>query len=163
MPVLNRIADFAPEMTAWRRHLHQHPELSFACHKTAAFVAERLRAFGVDEIHEGIATTGIVAIIEGQGGAPGEGPTIGLRADMDALPIAETTGAEHASTVPGVMHACGHDGHTTMLLGAAKYLAETRRFRGRVALIFQPAEEDGGGGNVMVQEGILDRFGIGDV
>ncbi|MFN6952421.1 MAG: M20 aminoacylase family protein [Albidovulum sp.] len=159
MPVLNRIADFAPEMTAWRRHLHRHPELAFACHQTAAFVAERLRDFGVDEIHEGIAETGIVAIIRGQG----EGPTIGLRADMDALPITETTGAEHASTVPGVMHACGHDGHTAMLLGAAKYLAETRRFRGRVALIFQPAEEDGGGGNVMVREGILDRFGIGEV
>ncbi|WP_347310195.1 M20 aminoacylase family protein [Defluviimonas sp. SAOS-178_SWC] len=159
MPVLNCIADFAPEMTEWRRHLHQHPELSFACHKTAAFVAGKLREFGVDEIHEGIAETGIVAIIEGQG----EGPTIGLRADMDALPIAEETGAEHASTVPGVMHACGHDGHTTMLLGAAKYLAETRRFTGRVALIFQPAEEEGGGGEVMVREGILDRFGIGAV
>ncbi len=159
MPVLNRIADFAPEMAEWRRHLHANPELEFACHKTAAFVVERLREFGVDEIHEGIATTGIVAIIEGQG----EGPTIGLRADMDALPITEETGVAHASTVPGVMHACGHDGHTTMLLGAAKYLAETRRFRGRVALIFQPAEEEGGGGQVMVQEGILDRFGIGNV
>ncbi|MBC7142481.1 MAG: amidohydrolase, partial [Rhodobacteraceae bacterium] len=159
MPVLNRIADFAPEMTEWRRYLHQHPELSFACHKTAAFVAEKLREFGVDEIHEGIAETGIVAIIEGQGA----GPTIGLRADMDALPIAEETGAAHTSTVPGVMHACGHDGHTTMLLGAAKYLAETRRFKGRVALIFQPAEEDGGGGEAMVREGILDRFGIGEV
>ncbi len=159
MPVLNRIADFAPEMTEWRRHLHQHPELSFECHKTAAFVAEKLREFGVDEIHEGIAETGIVAIIEGQG----EGPTIGLRADMDALPIAEETGAEHASTVPGVMHACGHDGHTTMLLGAAKYLTETRRFKGRVALIFQPAEEEGGGGEAMVREGILDEFSIGEV
>lgn len=159
MPVLNRIADFAPEMTEWRRYLHQYPELSFDCHETAAFVAEKLRDFGVDEIHEGIARTGIVAIIEGQG----EGPTIGLRADMDALPITEATGAEHASTRPGVMHACGHDGHTAMLLGAAKYLAETRRFSGRVALIFQPAEEDGGGGNVMVEEGILDRFGIAQV
>jgi len=159
MPVLNRIADFAPEMSAWRRHIHRNPELEFACHKTAAFVAERLREFGVNEIHEGIATTGIVAIIEGQG----DGPTIGLRADMDALPITETTGLDYASANPGVMHACGHDGHTAMLLGAAKYLAETRRFRGRVALIFQPAEEDGGGGQVMVQEGILDRFGIGEV
>ncbi len=159
MPVLNRIADLAPEMAAWRQHLHRNPELKFACHKTAAFVAERLREFGVDEIHEGIAETGIVAIIEGQG----DGPTIGLRADMDALPITETTGLDYASATPGVMHACGHDGHTTMLLGAAKYLAETRRFRGRVALIFQPAEEDGGGGQVMVQEGILDRFGIGEV
>ncbi|MCB2116874.1 MAG: amidohydrolase [Rhodobacteraceae bacterium] len=159
MPVLNRIADLAPAMAEWRRHLHAHPELNFACHETAAFVAEKLRAFGVDEIHEGIATTGIVAIIEGQG----EGPTIGLRADMDALPIQEETGAPHASTVPGVMHACGHDGHTAMLLGAAQYLSETRRFRGRVALIFQPAEEDGGGGEVMVREGILERFGIGEV
>lgn len=159
MPVLNRIADFAPEMSAWRQHLHRHPELKFALHKTAGFVAERLREFGVDEIHEGIAETGIVAIIEGQG----DGPTIGLRADMDALPITETTGLDYASANPGVMHACGHDGHTAMLLGAAKYLAETRRFRGRVALIFQPAEEDGGGGQVMVQEGILDRFGIGEV
>ncbi|MDI3334852.1 M20 aminoacylase family protein [Defluviimonas aestuarii] len=159
MPVLNRIADFAPEMAEWRRHLHAHPELRFDCHKTAAFVAERLREFGVDQVHEGIATSGIVAIIEGQG----DGPTIGLRADMDALPITEETGVPHASTVPGVMHACGHDGHTAMLLGAAKYLTETRRFRGRVALIFQPAEEDGGGGEAMVREGILDRFGIGEV
>ncbi|MCV2870497.1 M20 family metallopeptidase [Defluviimonas sp. WL0002] len=159
MPVLNRIADFAPQMREWRRWLHQHPELEFDCHQTAAFVAERLREFGVDEIHEGIARTGIVAIINGQG----EGPTIGLRADMDALPIEEATGAEHASTVPGRMHACGHDGHTTMLLGAARYLAETRNFRGRVALIFQPAEEEGGGGDVMVREGILDRFHIGQV
>ena len=159
MPVLNRIADFADEMKTWRRHLHRHPELAFACHNTAAFIAERLREIGVDEIHEGIATTGIVAIIHGQGA----GPTIGLRADMDALPIDEATGAEHASTIPGRMHACGHDGHVTMLLGAAKYLAETRRFAGRVALIFQPAEEDGGGGQVMVQEGIMDRFDIAQV
>lgn len=156
MPVLNRIAAFAEDMTAWRRHLHAHPELMFDCHETAGFIVERLREFGVDEIHPNIATTGIVAIINGQG----PGPTIGLRADMDALPIEETTGAAHASTVPGRMHACGHDGHVTMLLGAAKYLAETRRFSGRVALIFQPAEEDGGGGEVMVREGVMDRFGI---
>ncbi|MDE3079369.1 MAG: amidohydrolase [Paracoccaceae bacterium] len=159
MPVINRIADYADDMRGWRRHLHAHPELTFECHETAAFVAARLREFGVDEIHEGIAKTGIVAIVNGQG----EGPTIGLRADMDALPITEATGADHASTVPGKMHACGHDGHTTMLLGAAKYLAETRRFAGRVALIFQPAEEDGGGGQVMVNEGIMDRFGIAQV
>ena len=159
MPVLNRIADFAPEMAEWRRHLHAHPELGFDCHATARFVAERLREFGVDEVHEGIAESGIVAVIKGQG----DGPTVGLRADMDALPIFEETGSPHASTVKGVMHACGHDGHTTMLLGAAKYLAETRRFRGRVALIFQPAEEEGGGGEVMVREGILDRFNIGEV
>ena len=135
MPVLNRIAGYAGEMTGWRRYLHQHPELKFDCHQTAAFVVERLLEFGVDEIHQGIAQSGVVAIINGQGG----GPTIGLRADMDALPIEEVTGADWASTVPGKMHACGHDGHTTMLLGAAKYLCETRRFAGRVALIFQPA------------------------
>ena len=159
MPVLNRIAAYAEEMKGWRRHLHAHPELKFDCHETAAFIVERLREFGVDEIHEGIATSGVVAIIEGQG----DGPTIGLRADMDALPITELTGAEYASTVPGKMHACGHDGHVTMLLGAAKYLAETRRFKGRVALLFQPAEEDGGGGEVMVKEGVMDRFGIARV
>lgn len=159
MPVINRIAEFAPQMAEWRHHLHRHPELGFACHGTAAFVAARLREFGVDAIHEGIATSGLVAIIEGQG----EGPTIGLRADMDALPIAEATGADHASSVPGVMHACGHDGHTTMLLGAARYLAETRNFAGRVALIFQPAEEAGGGAGVMCEEGVLERFGIAQV
>ena len=159
MPVINRIADYTTDMTAWRRHLHTIPELMFECHKTAAFVVERLREFGITEIHEGIATTGIVAIIEGQG----DGPTIGLRADMDALPMQEETGLEYASTVEGIMHACGHDGHTTMLLGAARYLAETRNFKGRVALIFQPAEESGGGGEVMVKEGILDRFDIREV
>ncbi|MFY0680103.1 MAG: amidohydrolase [Thalassovita sp.] len=159
MAVINRIAGFSDEMTAWRRHLHQNPELGFECHETARFVETQLKAFGVDEIHTGIATTGIVALIKGQG----EGPTIGLRADMDALPIVEETGAEYASVKDGVMHACGHDGHTTMLLGAAKYLAETRKFSGTVALIFQPAEEDGGGGGVMVQEGIMDRFAIQEV
>ncbi|MBO9437620.1 amidohydrolase [Sulfitobacter sp. KE29] len=159
MPVVNRINAFAEDMTAWRRHLHGIPELAFDCHETAAFVAERLREFGVDELHEGIATTGIVAIIEGQG----EGPTIGLRADMDALPIQEATGKDYASTREGKMHACGHDGHTTMLLGAARYLAETRNFAGRVALIFQPAEEAGGGAGVMVEEGIMERFEIAQV
>jgi hippurate hydrolase len=159
MPVINRIADFTPDMTAWRRHLHTIPELMFECHQTAAFVVERLREFGSTEIHEGIATTGVVAIIEGQG----DGPTIGLRADMDALPMQEETGLPYASMVDGMMHACGHDGHTTMLLGAARYLAETRNFKGRVALIFQPAEENGGGGEVMVKEGILDTFDIKEV
>jgi hippurate hydrolase len=159
MPVLNRIASYAEEMKGWRRHLHQHPELAFECHRTAAWIADRLREIGVDEIHEGIAKTGIVALI--RGGA--EGSVIGLRADMDALPIGELTGASYASLVPGRMHACGHDGHVTMLLGAAKYLAETRNFAGTVALIFQPAEEDGGGGQVMVQEGMMERFGIAQV
>lgn len=159
MPVINRIADYADDMTAWRKHLHAHPELRFECFETAAFVVERLREFGIDEIHEGIATSGVVAIIDGSK----PGPTIGLRADMDALPMDELTGLDYASTIKGKMHACGHDGHTTMLLGAAKYLAETRNFAGRVALIFQPAEEGGGGAQVMVQEGILDRFEISQV
>ncbi len=156
MAVLNRIAAFEYDMTRWRRHLHAHPELGLDCPETAAFVVARLHEFGVDEIHEGIAETGVVALVHGRG----EGPTIGLRADMDALPMDEATGAEHASTVPGRMHACGHDGHTTMLLGAAKYLAETRNFSGRVALIFQPAEESGGGAEVMCREGVMERFGI---
>ncbi|NND19364.1 MAG: amidohydrolase, partial [Silicimonas sp.] len=159
MPVLNRIAGYADDMTEWRRWLHRHPELGLDCHQTAAFVVGKLREFGVDEIHEGIARTGVVAIVNGQG----EGPTIGLRADMDALPMAEDSGVEYASETPGNMHACGHDGHTTMLLGAAKYLAETRRFKGRVALIFQPDEEGDGGGRVMVEEGIMDRFDIAHV
>ncbi|MGB4828595.1 MAG: M20 aminoacylase family protein [Paracoccaceae bacterium] len=159
MPVLNRIASYAEEMKGWRRYLHQHPELAFDCHDTADWIVKRLEEIGVDEIHTGIAKTGIVAIIEGTG----DGPTIGLRADMDALPIEEQTGAEHASKVPGKMHACGHDGHVTMLLGAAKYLAETRNFAGKVALLFQPAEEDGGGGQVMVQEGVMDRFDVKQV
>lgn len=159
MPVLNRIASYVEEMKGWRRYLHQHPELAFDCHDTAAWIVARLQEFGVDEIHQGIAKTGIVALIRGQGA----GPVIGLRADMDALPMDETTGADYASRVSGKMHACGHDGHVTMLLGAAKYLAETRSFAGTVALIFQPAEEDGGGGNVMVQEGVMDRFQIAQV
>ncbi|WP_071675223.1 M20 aminoacylase family protein [Nioella nitratireducens] len=159
MPVLNRIAGFAEEMAQWRQHLHRHPELGFDCQQTAAFVVDRLKAFGITQIHEGLATSGVVAIVEGQGA----GPTIGLRADMDALPIEEATGSPYASTVPGRMHACGHDGHTSMLLGAAKYLAETRNFRGRVALIFQPAEEDGGGAGVMCEEGIMERFDISEV
>jgi amidohydrolase len=159
MPIMNRIAEFAEDMTAWRRHLHTIPELSFDCPKTAAFIAERLREIGVDEMYEGIAQTGIVAIIKGQG----DGPTIGLRADFDGLPIIEATGLDYASVHEGKMHACGHDGHTTMLLGAARYLAETRNFSGRVALIFQPAEENGGGAEVMVKEGIMDTFDISQV
>lgn len=159
MAIINRIGDLGPQMAEWRQHLHTIPELSFDCPKTSAFIRERLETIGVDEIHDGIAQTGIVAIIEGQS----DGATIGLRADFDALPITEQTGVEYASTHPGKMHACGHDGHTAMLLGAAQYLTETRNFAGRAALIFQPAEEDGGGGEVMVQEGIMDRFDIGQV
>lgn len=159
MPIVNRIAEFSEDMKTWRRHLHTIPELSFDCPKTAAFIKERLEEIGVDEIHTGIAQTGIVAIINGKG----DGDTIGLRADFDALPIEEETGVAYASTHPGKMHACGHDGHTAMLLGAAKYMAETRNFSGRVALIFQPAEEDGGGAEIMCKEGMMDRFNIKQV
>jgi amidohydrolase len=155
MPVLNRIAEFHPELTAWRQDLHAHPETAFEEVRTAGIVAEKLREFGCDEVITGIAKTGVVGVIRGQGQST---RAIGLRADMDALPILEATGLPHASTVPGKMHACGHDGHTTMLLGAARYLAETRNFAGTVYVIFQPAEEAGGGGNVMVQEGLFDRF-----
>ena len=159
MPVINRIAGLTEQMSGWRRHLHAHPELGFACHDTAAFIAARLREFGITDIEQGIAESGLVAVIEGRG----DGPTIGLRADMDALPIAEATGLEHASRNAGVMHACGHDGHVTMLLGAAQYLAETRNFAGRVALIFQPAEEGPGGARVMVEEGIMERYAVREV
>jgi hippurate hydrolase len=159
MAVINRIAGFADEMAGWRRHIHTHPELGLECHETAQFVVDRLRDFGITEIETGIAESGVVAVIDGR--APG--PVIGLRADMDALPIEEATDAEYASQNAGVMHACGHDGHTAMLLGAAKYLAETRNFSGRVALIFQPAEEGPGGGNLMVDDGVMDRYGIEQV
>ena len=159
MPVINRIAGFSEEMAAWRQHFHRNPEHGLECHKTAGFVAEKLRSFGVTDIHVGIATSGVVAIIEGQE----KGPTIGLRADMDALPLDETSGVPWTSKKEGLMHACGHDGHTAMLLGAAKYLAETRNFSGRVALIFQPAEENYGGAEIMVKEGIMERFDISEV
>lgn len=162
MAVINRIAEYFDEMKTWRRHLHAHPELGFDCFETAAFVVEKLKEFGVDEIHEGIAETGLVALIRGTGTASPDA-VIGLRADMDALPMQEMRDPEYKSTIPGKMHACGHDGHTTMLLGAAKYLAQTRNFSGTVALIFQPAEESGGGGEVMCQEGIMDRFAIQQV
>ncbi|GHD18704.1 M20 aminoacylase family protein [Tianweitania populi] len=157
MPILNRAAELQDEVTGWRRALHTRPELMFELHETAAFVEGKLRAFGCDTVETGFAKTGVVALIKGR---LGDGPTIGLRSDMDALPLTEITGAPYASTTPGAMHACGHDGHTAMLLGAAKYLAETRNFAGTVAVIFQPAEEGGGGGRVMVQEGIMERFNI---
>ncbi|RWH31395.1 MAG: amidohydrolase [Mesorhizobium sp.] len=148
------------EATAWRRYLHQNPELDYRVHNTAAFVTEKLASFGINHIETGIAETGIVALIQGEGG---DGPTIGLRADMDALPIVESSNKSWSSKIPGKMHACGHDGHTAMLLGAARYLANTHNFKGTVALIFQPAEEDGQGAQRMVQEGIMDRFGISQV
>jgi amidohydrolase len=157
MPILNRAAEMQEEIAGWRRHLHTIPELNFDLQKTSAFVAEKLGEFGCDKIVTGLAKTGVVAVIKGR---LGDGSTIGLRADMDALPIVEATGRPYASKTQGKMHACGHDGHTAMLLGAAKYLAETRNFAGSVAVIFQPAEEGGGGGNVMVKEGMMERFGI---
>ncbi|MBW8908161.1 MAG: amidohydrolase [Mesorhizobium sp.] len=160
MPILNRAAEMQEEVAGWRRHLHQTPELNFDVFRTADFVAEKLKAFGCDEVVRGLGKTGVVGIIRGR---KGDGSTVGLRADMDALPIEEITGKPWASTVSGKMHACGHDGHTAMLLGAAKYLAETRNFAGTVAVIFQPAEEGGGGGNEMVKDGMMDRFGIAKV
>ena len=156
MPVINRIAEFADEMAGWRQHIHAHPETAFEEHKTSAFVAEKLRNFGIN-VHTGLARTGVVGTLEGH---HGEGPSIGLRADMDALDIEEKNTCDHASKYPGKMHACGHDGHTAMLLGAAKYLAETRNFSGTVHFIFQPAEEFAGGGREMVEDGLFDMFPV---
>ena len=161
MPVKNRFAELLPEITAWRRDLHEHPEILFETHRTAASVAEKLRAFGCDEVVEGIGRTGVVGVIRGRSTASGR--TIGLRADMDALPILEATGLPYASKTPGAMHACGHDGHTAMLLGAARYLAETRNFDGTVVVIFQPAEEGGGGGREMCADGMMGRWNIDEV
>jgi amidohydrolase len=161
MPVKNRFAEMLPELTAIRRDFHEHPELQFDVHRTAGKVAELLRAYGCDEVVEGIGRTGVIGVIHGK--TDGSGRVIGLRADMDALPIKEATGVEYASKTPGKMHACGHDGHTTMLLGAAKYLCETRNFDGKAVVIFQPAEEGGGGGREMCADGMMDRFGIQEV
>ena len=153
MPILNRAAELQDEVSGWRRHLHQTPELGFDVVQTAAFVADKLRAFGCDEVVTGIGRTGVVGIIRGR--APGT--TVGLRADMDALPISETSGKPHASTVAGKMHACGHDGHTAMLLGAASYLAETRNFDGTAIVIFQPAQERRAGRPAMVEACLMER------
>jgi hippurate hydrolase len=162
MPIINRIADFHPEITAWRRDIHAHPELLYDVHRTAASVAEKLRSFGCDEVVTGIGRTGVVGVIRGSRGGEG-GRVIGLRADMDALPIEEANDLPYKSTVPGKMHACGHDGHTAMLLGAARYLTETRNFAGTAVVIFQPAEEGGGGGRAMVQDGLMERFRVEEV
>ncbi|WBU53521.1 M20 aminoacylase family protein [Paracoccus sp. SCSIO 75233] len=158
MPIKNRFAEMLPEITAWRHDFHAHPELDYDVHRTAGRVVELLKEFGVDEITEGVGKTGVVAVIRGR--KTGSGRVIGLRADMDALPIEERTGVDYASKTPGKMHACGHDGHTSMLLGAAKYLAETRNFDGTAVLIFQPAEEGGGGGRAMIEDGLADRWNI---
>ncbi|MGH1445592.1 MAG: M20 aminoacylase family protein [Cognatishimia sp.] len=161
MPIKNRFAELLPEITEWRRDIHAHPEILFETHRTSALVAEKLRAFGCDEVVTGIGRTGVVGVIKGRSVASGK--VVGLRADMDALPIHEETGLDYASKTDGAMHACGHDGHTSMLLGAAKYLAETRNFDGTVVVIFQPAEEGGGGGREMCADGMMDRFGIQEV
>jgi amidohydrolase len=164
LPVLNRLAYLQPEIAGWRRDFHAHPELLFDVHRTAASVADKLRSFGCDEVVTGIGRTGVVGVIRGnRGTGASSGRTIGLRADMDALPLDEQTDVPYRSTVAGKMHACGHDGHTAMLLGAAKYLAETRNFAGAAVMIFQPAEEGGGGGREMVKDGMMDRFGIEEV
>ena len=161
MPVKNRFAELQDEITAWRRDLHENPEILFETHRTSALVAERLKEFGCDEIVTGIGRTGVVGVIKGKSDTSGK--VIGLRADMDALPIHEQTGLEYKSKTDGAMHACGHDGHTAMLLGAAKYLSETRNFDGTVVVIFQPAEEGGGGGREMCEDGMMERWGIQEV
>ena len=164
MPIINRLADLQPEIMAWRRDLHAHPELLYDVHRTSAFVTERLKAFGCDEVVTGLGRTGVVGVIKGRRPAgDGEVKVIGLRADMDALPVHEQTDLPYASKTPGKMHACGHDGHTAMLLGAAQYLAETRNFAGDAVVIFQPAEEGGAGALAMLNDGLMDRFGIEQV
>jgi amidohydrolase len=162
MPIVNRIAAMHGEITAWRRDIHAHPELLYDVQRTAATVADKLKSFGCDEVVTGIGRTGVVGVIRGGKGVAGS-RVIGLRADMDALPIEEANDVPYKSTVPGKMHACGHDGHTAMLLGAAQYLAETRNFAGTAVVIFQPAEEGGAGGKAMVQDGLMDRFRIEEV
>ncbi len=161
MPVRNRFADLLPEITAWRHDFHEHPELMYDVHRTAGLVAERLTAFGCDEVVPGVGRTGVVGVIKGKSTASGK--VIALRADMDALPIHEESGVDYASKTPGKMHACGHDGHTAILLGVAKYLSETRNFDGTVVLLFQPAEEGGAGGKAMVDDGVMDRYGVQEV
>lgn len=161
MPIVNRVADLHNEITGWRHDLHAHPELLYDVHRTAGSVADKLKSFGCDEVVAGIGRTGVVGVIKGR--KAGAGKTIGLRADMDALPIDEANDLPYKSTVPGKMHACGHDGHTAMLLGAAQYLAETRNFAGTAVVIFQPAEEGGAGGKAMLDDRLMERFGIGEV
>jgi hippurate hydrolase len=160
MPIINRVADMQDEITVWRRDIHENPEILYEVHRTAGIVADKLKAFGCDEVVPGIGKTGVVGVIKGR--KPGD-KVIGLRADMDALPMTEATGLPYASKTPGRMHACGHDGHTAMLLGAAKYLCETRNFDGTAIVIFQPAEEGGAGGKAMVDDGLMDRWNIQEV
>ncbi|WP_170608029.1 M20 aminoacylase family protein [Ruegeria arenilitoris] len=161
MPIKNRLAEMHQEITGWRQDFHQNPEILYETHRTSGLVAERLKEFGCDEVVTGIGRTGVVGVIKGK--TDTKGSVIGLRADMDALPMQEQTGLEYASKVDGAMHACGHDGHTAMVLGAAKYLSETRNFDGTAVVIFQPAEEGGKGAEAMCQDGLMDRFGIQEV
>lgn len=161
MPVKNRVAEMSETITEWRRDFHKHPEVMYDVHRTAGIVAKKLKEFGCDEIVEGIGKTGVVGVIKGQSNASSR--VIALRADMDALPMTEITGLPYASKIKGAMHACGHDGHTAMLLGAAQYLAETRNFDGTVVLLFQPAEEGGAGGLEMVKDGVMDRWQVDEV
>jgi len=163
MPIINRFAELQHEIAEWRRDLHRNPELLYDVHRTAEVVATRLHAFGCDEVVEGIGRTGVVGVIHGKSEKNSAGTVVGMRADMDALPVTEESGKPWTSNTPGKMHACGHDGHTAMLLGAAKYLAETRRFSGTVVMIFQPAEEGGAGGKAMIDDGVMQRFGIEEV
>ena len=160
MPLINRAHEMQQHVAEWRRHLHENPEILYDVHETSRFVAEKLRAFGCDTVETGIGQTGVVGIIRGR---HGDGPVLGFRADMDALPIAEESGKPWASKTPGKMHACGHDGHTAMLLGAAQHLADTRNFKGSIAVIFQPAEEGGAGARAMIDDGMMDRFAIREV
>jgi hippurate hydrolase len=159
--ILNRFSEMFEEISTWRRDLHAHPELRFEEYRTAAFVASKLKEFGVDEIVTGFGGTGVVGVIHGQNNTSER--SIGFRADMDALPIQEVNDLPHASTIPGKMHACGHDGHTSMLLGAAKYLAETRNFDGKIVLAFQPAEEGGGGARAMIDAGLMDKWNVEEI
>lgn len=161
MPHINRFADLHAEITAWRRDLHENPELLFDTERTSGIVTDKLTSFGCDTVRTGIGRTGVVGVIKGK--TNNSGRVIGLRADMDALPIFEATGLDYKSKVEGKMHACGHDGHTAMLLGAAQYLAETRNFDGTAVVIFQPAEEGGGGGKEMCDDGMMEEFGIQQV
>src|ERR1700685_1444427 len=160
MPIVNRGPHLHGEITAWRRDLHAHPELQYDVHRTAALVSDKLKSFGCDEVVTGIGRTGVVGVIRGRQAG---GKVVCFAVDTAALPIEEDTGLPYKSTVPGKMHACGHDGHTAMLLGAAKYLAETRNFAGTAVVIFQPAEEGGAGALAMVKDGLISRFGIQEV
>jgi len=161
MPIDPAIESLAADAKAWRRDIHRHPELLYDVHRTAGLVAEQLKAFGCDEVATGLGRTGVVGVIHGRLGESSK--TIGLRADMDALPIHETTNLPYQSSIAGKMHACGHDGHTAMLLGASRYLAQTRNFAGTAVVIFQPAEEGGAGAKAMIDDGLMERFGVARV